>query len=394
MVVHWYEASMLFNPLRRLSRASMSVLSFALDESFTSGQFGPRLGKLDLHRADGSSPPSIRTPALITATSRGIVPHLSQDHVALTKSIGWTQIHFESFLEQSPPVPTLQGGPHPLHTFLHHRPDQQIIALSVRDPHDGREITANGKDFVSVRCVRGVRKMTPTAWRSYVLSCNPDVVTALSDIPFTNSPQSQKRTIKTLERSTAWLADLLRPIDLDSTTSTHPLNVLVHMVGGTEDRARKAFSETLLEKLQGKEMEVASPLTTLDEGLRGYVFDLVPLRASILQEAKGNGTPEDTTARIQALMDVSLRPLPTSKLRVVHSAASPHEILRLIRDVGVDLFDARWAQHAATLGVALDFSFPVRDPALLQHSTCNGPIVDPDGEARAGAQLVLFDLRT
>lgn len=226
-------------------------------------------------------------------------------------------------------------------------------------------------------------QMSPSAWKEYVLSCKPDVVTALSDIPFAKPPHSQKRTTKSLERSTAWLAHLLHT---DEATPAQPLNILVQMAGGTEERARQAFAECLVEALYGKDLDLISPLKTLDEGVCGYVFDLVPLRASIQQEAKNVLPPEEVTARIQSLMSVSLRSLPVSKLRIAHSAVSPHEILRLIRDVGVDLFDARWAHLAANLGVALDFCFPVRNQDI-QPTTCRGPDRSLDGRLELGHNL-------
>ncbi len=225
--------------------------------------------------------------------------------------------------------------------------------------------------------------MSPSAWKEYVLSCKPDVVTALSDIPFTKPPHSQKRTTKSLERSAAWLAHLL---STNKAPPTQPLNILVQMAGGTEERARRAFAECLVESLYGKDLDLISPLKTLDEGVRGYVFDLVPLRASIQQEAENVSSPEEVTARIQSLMSVSLRSLPVSKLRIVHSAGSPHEILRLIRDIGVDLFDARWAHLAANLGVALDFCFPVRDQDI-QLPICRGPDRSLDGKLELGHNL-------
>jgi queuine tRNA-ribosyltransferase len=78
----------------------------------------------------------------------------------------------------------------------------------------------------------------------------------------------------------------------------------------------------------------------------------------------------DTSALIP-LMKASLDSLPAQKLRLVNSATSPHEILRLIRDVGIDVFDAHWAQRAADIGVALDFQFPAADtrPNNQTHGT-------------------------
>lgn len=147
------------------------------------------------------------------------------------------------------------------------------------------------------------------------------------------------------------------------------------MVGGASAAARNAFSDGLMETLYGKEAEAVKPLKCLDEGVKGYVFDLVPLRLSLAAEAHpGNFSPPvvlDTTttptaiqkvvdtSEITPLIQASLTSLPTPKLRLVNSALSPHEILRLIRDIGIDIFDAHWAQRAADIGVALDFRFPI-----------------------------------
>jgi len=49
-------------------------------------------------------------------------------------------------------------------------------------------------------------------------------------------------------------------------------------------RCPQAFSESLLETLQGKEAEVVKPLKCLDDGVVGYLFDLVPLRLSLAAE--------------------------------------------------------------------------------------------------------------
>lgn len=154
------------------------------------------------------------------------------------------------------------------------------------------------------------------------------------------------------------------------------------MAGGTNLAARDAFSDSLLELLHGKEAEVIQPLKCLNDGVAGYVFDLVPLRLSLVIETTSAQIPPldtlDTmtaptavqniigTSQITPLLEASLKSLPVNKLRLVNSAVSPHEILRLVRDIGVDLFDAHWAQRAADIGVALDFRFPVPDTDSIQ----------------------------
>ncbi|KAI0791594.1 tRNA-guanine(15) transglycosylase-like protein [Irpex lacteus] len=354
----------------------MSTLVFSLQDAESTSTFTPRLGRLSLRRDDGPPVQDILTPALITATSRGIVPHLSRDNVAITAPVAWTQLYFETFLERTPPVPTLLKGPHPLHTFLGYEPQKHVIALSLRDPHDDQEMPANTKEYVTCRCVRGVRRVSPAAWRSYVLACKPDVVTALADTPFTAPPHSQKRIMKSLERSTAWLADLLRPPQPNE-PSERPA-ILVQMAGGSETRARTAFAEGLVERLYGKDQELVNPLQTLDEGLAGYVFDLIPLRLSLAakeppaEEDEEFGPASDNT--LTGLLKASLQPLPSGKPRIVHSAHSPHDILRLIQEIGIDLFDAHFAQYAAEIGVALDFTFPVAPAGpSLEEPTVRSP---------------------
>ncbi|KAG0702218.1 hypothetical protein DFH29DRAFT_922871 [Suillus ampliporus] len=384
-------------------------LTFTLEQE--TPQFGPRVGRLCLTRSSDSPCNhviDIPTPNFLVGTSRGVVPHFSRDHVRSANGISWINVPFESFLEHTPPVPTYQAGPQPLHNFLGFDSSKHIVSLSLRDPLDAREMPPNGSTHASALCMRGVRKVTLADWRSYVLKMQPDIAFALSDTPFTAAPHSQKRITKSIERSAAWLADLLRPVGStinDSTSEsnhTHPLNVFVHMAGGASTSARKSFSYSLTETLHGLEADAVKPLLCLDEGVAGYAFDLavlhmrpapllahndrgrcieIPENPLVLQNSEslaGMTTPDTAstptshssstieplsflslTPTLDELLRASLGPLPTLKPRLVTGVRSPHEILRLIRDIGVDVFDAGWVVKAADIGVALDFIFPV-----------------------------------
>lgn len=229
-----------------------------------------------------------------------------------------------------------------------------------------------------------------TAWKNYVTQCRPDLVVALSDTPFTPAPHSQKRLTKSIERSIAWLGDILRTSPADP-TSSRPRNVLVHLAGGIETNARSEFAERLSEPIEHKDAPgLCPPLNTLDDGVAGYVFDLLPLHTALTVEAsrsKGPSSEDDdllhasdrqrssteTSTELAELLHASLDPLPADKLRVINSPVSPHEILRLVRDVGVDLVDGSWAQRAADIGIALDFRFPALQPPASQSSAENAP---------------------
>ncbi|KAI6045338.1 hypothetical protein EDC04DRAFT_3054699 [Pisolithus marmoratus] len=394
------------------------VLRFHLRTSWS--RFGPQVGKITLAAPqeecstgtdipiDKASSVTFDTPNILVGTSRGVVPHLSRDHCNSVDAIRWINVPFESFLEQSHPVPMLQTGPDPLHTFLGFDKRKHIVSLCLRDPRDIHELPPNGNTYVSALCVRGVRKVTLSDWRKYVYKLQPDVVFALSDTPFTALPHSQKRMTKSIERSISWLVDMLRPLEpswslsRSGKLSQHPLNVFVNMAGGTSIPAREAFAHSLSEDLHGPDLEAVKPIKRLDDGVVGYSFDLAALRGSILkplgshrrtrqndilqrespnmlQDAgklievptPGNGevlTPSPLPSRFteshvlpgpSSLLQASLKHLPEGKPRLVTGVQSPHEMLRLIRDVGVDIFDADLAIAGANVGVALDFVFPL-----------------------------------
>ncbi|KAJ3996306.1 tRNA-guanine(15) transglycosylase-like protein [Lentinula boryana] len=334
-----------------------SSISFDLsssDPSPNDSKFGPRVAKLMIRKI------TIDTPGILACTSRGVVPHLSRDNVIRTKGIRWIHVPFESFLEHKPPVPTFQpqqGQSPRINSFLRFSEDDYLLSVSLRDPGDGRKMPANTNTFVTANCIRGVRKVTPNDWRSYMIPCNPDIVFSLSDIPLTPPPYSQKRLTKSIERSALWLADILRPSESISDTRNarpNPSNVFVQMAGSASAPARSAFADSLVEILHSQEAIAIQPLKCLDEGVAGYVFDMVPLRLAL----KGVGDVSPDSLTFKSLFQASLSALPRNKPRLVTSVRGPHETLRLIRDVGIDLFDTHWAQQAANFGVALDFSFP------------------------------------
>jgi queuine/archaeosine tRNA-ribosyltransferase len=175
----------------------------------------------------------------------------------------------------------------------------------------------------------------------------------------TEGPHSQKRITKSIERTISWLGKFLSTLDRPSisnttgeTTRSYPTNILLPMVGGSSSAARRAFASTLIEPLEGLDAELLPELESLDAAFSGYLFPLAPLYLALSQ----TGQP---VAQLSDLLRASLQQLFAFKPRIAYSPKSPHDILHLVRDVGVDAFDASWAQGAADVGVAFDFRFPV-----------------------------------
>ncbi|KAL0581655.1 hypothetical protein V5O48_000356 [Marasmius crinis-equi] len=286
------------------------------------------------------------TPNLIAPTSRGVVQHLSRDNLLRTRSISWIHVPYESFLECRPPILTLGL---PMHEVLGFQKDRHIVSMSLRDLSDGREMPPNTAKYVSAWCIRGVKKVTPEDYREYVSKAKPDLIYALADV---QPVVSQKRFIKSVERTTEWLVQLLKPSNAED--NAHVPAVLLQMPGGQSTAARSAFARAILEPLHPTEIDALQPLTlsSLDDAVSGYVVD---------------GSVD--------LMRASLQSLDTNKPRIAHTSSfstpstsgsapsadlirGPHDILTLIRDVGIDLFGAEWVVKLAQWGVALDLEFP------------------------------------
>ncbi|KAG8870388.1 hypothetical protein FRB97_009803 [Tulasnella sp. 331] len=205
--------------------------------------------------------------------------------------------------------------------------------------------------------VRGKKQVAHTLFHSYATAVKPDIIFALSDILFVPQPPSERRVIKSLERSLRWLSQLLRT---SAKSNTKLPNIIVHMVGGIDDVARDDFATGLTEALEGANAMELKPLglETLEEGVSGFSFDLVPLKKELLLTGADKNTITQTLIN---LVQISLKALPKGKPRLLTGANSPHEILHFVR-IGIDVFDAHFAQRAADWGIALDFRFPARDP--------------------------------
>ena len=261
---------------------------------------------------------------------------------------------------------------------------------------------ANTNAFIQAQTIRGVKKVSNEEWCQWTDILRPDILYALPDVPKTQGGAnedeavgkisvipgegravSQKRTGKSLDRTAAWLEGLLSettPKLTDGELNEQRPPVFVQLMGGRRARARDEFSRMLIGKLDKPDSEKLGGLRTLDEGVAGYVVELVDLPTKAFrfppppnlyereiqteedfEENDLEGNPVHVPVNpstVTSLIRTSLELLPQSKPRIAHTAPSPHSILRLVLECGIDLFDTVWATEAADLGVSLEFEFP------------------------------------
>jgi len=116
-------------------------------------------------------------------------------------------------------------------------------------------------------------------------------------------------------------------------------NVFATLIGNDDSARRIEFSKALLGQSSSRATVTANPSSPIDTLLSGYVINC-------------------SSSPSTSLLNASLDPLPNTKPRIAHCPSGPHEILRLIRDVGFDLIVEEWSQTCSTYGIALDFDFP------------------------------------
>jgi len=229
-----------------------------------------------------------------------------------------------------------------------------LISISLRDPNriddvddddddnndKTKKIPSNGDDYCVALGGRGVVKVSAKDYLNWTVPRPPDLLFALADEPPRQRPTSRKRLEKSIKRSLNWLRELTTS---QSQSASDRTNLFATLVGSDNVDFRKEFSLALLGTSSSRASSSVSDstrTTTIDSCLSGYVLSSISSYTS-------------------SLLSQSLEPLPRSKLRIGLNPKGPHEILKLIQKVGIDLFVEDWSQQCSNFGIALDFEFPV-----------------------------------
>lgn len=78
----------------RPTSPSLSTIKFEINQPVGSST-SARTGTLNVHRDEGNIL-VLKTPGLMAPSSRGVIPHLSQDQLARVPDLGWIHAPFEN----------------------------------------------------------------------------------------------------------------------------------------------------------------------------------------------------------------------------------------------------------------------------------------------------------
>ncbi|KAK4542248.1 hypothetical protein LTR36_006901 [Oleoguttula mirabilis] len=283
-----------------------------------SNGIGPRLGTLALPGRK-----AIQTPHYLGLTSRGVVPHITQDNFARATSISGVYVGLEDFIEKAPPhTPPLYqfkppDGSSPLRRFIA-LPEQTLLVLGARrtPPLAAPSANSNTHETVAVCTAVGFRTLRAEYYAEVVEGLKADIVVGLGDIPFGRA-LGHKRVVKATDRTIQWMQD--------------------HVT-----RRRAVVERTAQARLFAPLLPVSCAKQ------QHYIDSLTQDLASAI-----SGLAAYDLASLGDLPD-SLGHLP----RLGFTAPStPHDILQHIAH-GIDIITIPFVIAATDAGIALDFAFP------------------------------------
>ncbi|KAL1929953.1 hypothetical protein VTP01DRAFT_1107 [Rhizomucor pusillus] len=255
---------------------------------------------------------AIQTPACLTYTIRGSVPHLIPDNLT-DQPIQAIQVSLEHFVEQKEPASFKY--PHGLHKYLN-LPDY-LLFCDIRDPSKLAPVSSNTEKYVAVDTHGGVRRVTTDVWKQAMEAYKPDFCASMADSIKAEEDVKNKRIKKSVDRTLRWLDECL--------AKAKELNIplFAPVVG-----------------FHNKEERIRSASQAAERDVDGFILNAFEL------------SKNDATEHIKT----SLEHLPKNKPIVAYGFSSPERILEGIA-LGIDLFDGSYAYKTTELGRAIIMKF-------------------------------------
>ncbi|KAF2742179.1 tRNA-guanine transglycosylase family protein [Sporormia fimetaria CBS 119925] len=288
------------------------MLDFTLCKS--AGSLAPRLGRLSL-----AGRKTINTPDFLGNTSRGAVPHISQDNYRSRTTLGGVYVALEDFVEKHPQKipPILQfPGASPLRRFIA-LPNDALLVLGARRSPPTQTPMSNTNSSLAIQTSVGFKQITSEYYGSATRKLEPDIVVALADIPFGQTPVGSKRKDKMSDRTENWVRDIIAKRD-------------------SLDKSEQKWA-------------IFAPFLPIDRDLQSWYLE------HLVDEMKDK--IQGIAVCDAFLMDDLPEDLAHLPRLSFHAPKSPQEILRQV-SLGMDLFTIPFVNEATDAGIALDFEFP------------------------------------
>ncbi|KAF2140149.1 uncharacterized protein K452DRAFT_252796, partial [Aplosporella prunicola CBS 121167] len=307
-------------PSHTMADATSSRGNLTFETSSPDSILAPRIGKLSI---PGRA--TLDTPHYVGYTSRGVIPHLTQDMLRKNTDINSMYLALEDFIEKAPqqtppvfntPCPTPDDSPLRRFAAL---PSDALLVLGPRRVPPIQCPGPNTNASVAVHTSVGFSSLTSAYYASAAQALRPDIVVGLGDIMYGHKKPSLKRMDKMGDRTTAWTRDMVAGRGgLDKTTKDTAYNIFAPIL--PIDREMQSWY-----------------LNELVDELRPHLSGLALYDAASLAQ-----TPED------------LAPLPRLSLG---DPATPHALLHEMA-LGMDLFTVPFITAVTDAGIAFSFTFP------------------------------------
>ncbi|KKA27850.1 hypothetical protein TD95_003235 [Thielaviopsis punctulata] len=280
-----------------------------------------RLGKLVL---PGRA--AIDTPAFLAVTSRGTVPHVTQDNITKHTALCGSLMALEDFVERKePPIYKAPHSPTGSLRAFTATPDSLITVLAARRIPQVPAPLGNTEKHVKIFTSTGFADEKAVDYPAHIAALQPDIAVPLADLSQsgTNVPASTKRARRMAYRTESWLDTFLEKLDEQT----------------AREKKIAVFAPVLTLPLE-MQWEYIQRLTETAPRLNGLaVYD-----AQILTDLEAE--------QYAVLQDLPKMALDTPK--------TPHDVLKLI-SLGADVVTAAFVNATSDAGVCLTFAFPTAD---------------------------------
>ncbi|KAJ5723658.1 hypothetical protein N7488_001693 [Penicillium malachiteum] len=277
----------------------------------------PRVGKLAI-----AGRKTLATPHYLPVTSRGVIPHISQDNVRKETDITALYAGLEDFLGKHNRSPVnnipVDANESPLRKFMCASPDSPLILGPRRFPAIACP-PVNTETSIAISTSDGYRQLPDEQYIQTIRKFKPDLVIGLADMVL-GKPPGNKRRGKMVDRTHAYTRDALDKL-----------------YGDAVPEAEKCPAGYF------------APILPLDNAQQTLYLD--DLETEFRSRLAGLALYESASL---SFIPESLGALP----RILFSDPSgPHEVLREI-SLGADLLTLPFVGVSSDAGIALDFTFP------------------------------------